>query len=99
MQRIVIADAGPLIALARIKQLDLLPGLFGQVLVIVDEARGRMAVVGIAVASCPGNSAKGTNSSSLFKSNQNPLLEAIETSMSEVATPGMARRKNETHLD
>ncbi|PKO61668.1 MAG: hypothetical protein CVU24_07595 [Betaproteobacteria bacterium HGW-Betaproteobacteria-18] len=31
MQRIVIADAGPLIALARIKQLDLLPGLFGKV--------------------------------------------------------------------
>ena len=29
--RIVIADAGPLIALARIELLDLLPGLFGQV--------------------------------------------------------------------
>ena len=29
--RIVIADAGPLIALARIERLDLLPGLFGQV--------------------------------------------------------------------
>lgn len=31
MQRIVIADAGPLIALARIGQLNLLPGLFGKV--------------------------------------------------------------------
>ena len=29
--RIVIADAGPLIALARIERLDLLPGLFGQI--------------------------------------------------------------------
>ncbi|MDD2882867.1 MAG: DUF3368 domain-containing protein [Rhodoferax sp.] len=31
MQRIVISDAGPLIALARIGQLELLPGLFGKV--------------------------------------------------------------------
>jgi predicted nucleic acid-binding protein len=31
MKRIVIADAGPLIALARIDQLDLLPRLFGKV--------------------------------------------------------------------
>lgn len=31
LARIVIADAGPLIALARIERLDLLPGLFGQV--------------------------------------------------------------------
>lgn len=33
MNRIVIADAGPLIALARIEQLDLLPVLFGNVAV------------------------------------------------------------------
>lgn len=33
MSRIVIADAGPLIALARIAQLDLLPALFGSVTV------------------------------------------------------------------
>ncbi|MES2945534.1 MAG: hypothetical protein V4772_21920, partial [Pseudomonadota bacterium] len=32
MKKVVIADAGPLIALARIRQLQLLPQLFGEVL-------------------------------------------------------------------
>lgn len=41
MRSVVIADAGPLIALSRLDALDLLRGLFGQILVteeVRDEA-------------------------------------------------------------
>lgn len=39
MQRIVIADAGPVIALARVEQLDLLPRLFGALCVTAQVAQ------------------------------------------------------------
>ena len=45
MRSVVIADAGPLIALSRIQALDLLRDLFGQVLV-TDEVRGEALPVG-----------------------------------------------------
>lgn len=44
MNKIVIADAGPLIAIARLHQLDLLPQIFGRVLVtdiVFTECAGR----------------------------------------------------------
>ena len=44
MNKLVIADAGPLIAFARIQQLGLLPGIFGRVLVtdvVFAECAGR----------------------------------------------------------
>ena len=52
---IVIADAGPLIALARIDQLSLLPALFDEV--VVTEAVANELLAGVFTETAPQSSA------------------------------------------